>query len=203
MRNENRELFACEVAHGKRIVVVHGDLTREVVDVIVNAANRYLAHGGGVAGAIVRRGGYVIQEESDAWVRAHGPLATGEAVMTTAGKLPARYVVHTVGPIWRHRGDEAALLRQAVLSALAQAETVQARSISLPAISSGIYGFPKREAMEVIWQAVADYLREHPQGSLEVVRLCNIDRPTVEHALAVASSRCPQGTPRPKDANAV
>ncbi len=200
MRNENRELFVCEVQPGKRIVVVHGDLTREAVDVIVNAANRYLAHGGGVAGAIVRRGGYVIQQESDAWVREHGPLATGEAAITGAGSLPARYVVHTVGPIWRRRGDEPALLRQAVLSALSRAEEVGARSVSLPAISSGIYGFPKRQAMEVIWAAVADYLRTHPQGSLEEVRLCNIDHPTVEHALAVAKARCPGLSP---DVNAV
>ncbi len=193
---ENQEMWGCEVLPGRRIIVVHGDLTREAVDVIVNAANRYLAHGGGVAGAIVRRGGFTIQRESTAWVHEHGPLATGEAMLTGAGRLPARYVVHTVGPIWRGRGDEPALLRRAVLSALAKAEEVQARTLSMPAISSGIYGFPKRLALEVIWSAIVDYWREHPASTVEIVRLCNIDRPTVEHALAVGKAACPHGHPQ-------
>ncbi len=190
---QNRLLFRCSIAEGKVIAVVHGDLTREAVDVIVNAANRHLAHGGGVAGAIVRRGGYAIQEESSAWVAAYGPVATGRAAITGAGRLPARYVVHAVGPIWRGgQHKEMELLRQAVLSALSLAEAQGARSLSIPAISSGIYGFPKPLAAEVIWRAVADYLREHLDGSLEVVRLCNIDEPTVEVMLAVARRLCPR-----------
>ncbi len=188
----NRELVRCRLGKDKVIVVVRGDITREAVDVIVNAANRYLAHGGGVAGAIVRRGGYVIQRESDAWVREHGPLTTGEAAITGAGALPARYVVHTVGPIWRGGDkDEPALLRRAVLSALALAEEQGARSLALPAISSGIYGFPRRQAVEIIWQAVVDYLREHPDGPLAVVRLCDLERRIVAHFVETASQRCP------------
>lgn len=158
--------------------VVRGDLTAEAVDAIVNAANEYLAHGGGVAGAIVRRGGEAIQRESDAWVQAHGPVPTGSAALTGGGRLPARYVIHAVGPIWRGRGDEPALLRAAVQSALALAEAHGLHTISMPAISSGIFGFPKPLAAQVIWDAVLDYLRDHPQTSLQEIRLCNVDELT-------------------------
>src|SRR5512146_11618 len=98
---------------GQRLELVSGDLTEEQVDAIVNAANSHLAHGGGVAGAIVRRGGPSIQAESDAWVHKHGPVTHAEPAYTGAGRLPCRYVIHAVGPIWG-AGDEDGKLADAV-----------------------------------------------------------------------------------------
>jgi len=158
---------------GQVVRVVRGDLTDERVDAIVNAANSQLAHGGGVAGAIVRKGGREIQDESDRIA----PVPVGQAKMTGAGRLPARHVIHAVGPVWGE-GDEDAKLRSAVQSSLALAEQHQFTTLSMPAISSGIFGFPKDRCAEVFMATIADYFREHPSGSLEEVRLCNIDAET-------------------------
>jgi O-acetyl-ADP-ribose deacetylase (regulator of RNase III) len=164
---------------GRVLRVVQGDITEEDVDAIVNAANEQLAHGGGVAGAIVRAGGYEIQDESRRWVREHGDVPTGGVAITGAGKLTARYVIHAVGPVWG-MGDEEALLASAVKSALALADEHGLQSISLPAISTGIYGFPKPLGAQVIVGAVREYLEEHSDSSLTEVRLCNIDSATSE-----------------------
>ena len=102
---------------GQTLALYHGDLTEEKVDAIVNAANEHLAHGGGVAGAIVRRGGREIQEESYAWVRQHGPAGHDKPALTGAGKLPCKAVIHAVGPMWG-AGDEDRKLRAAYTSAL-------------------------------------------------------------------------------------
>ncbi len=192
----NRVVLSVERPDGRVIRVVHGDITEEPVDAIVNAANSYLAHGGGVAGAIVRRGGRVIQEESNQWVREHGPVPTGGAAITSAGKLRARYVIHAVGPRWG-MGNEEALLYKAVQSALALADEKHVRSIALPAISTGIFGFPKPLGVRVILQAIEDYLREHPDSSLQEIRLCNIDKYTTdlfkEALLAKTSDKTHEG----------
>ncbi len=165
---------------GQVVRVGQGDLTDEAVDAIVNAANEYLAHGGGVAGAIVRQGGYGIQEESTRWVQAHGPVHTGTATITGAGRLPARWVIHAVGPVWRDGGDEPELLASAVRSALEVAAAHGLESVSLPAISSGIFGFPKPLCAEVMWTTALDYLAAHPDSSVREVNFCNLDRRTVE-----------------------
>ena len=176
----NRTLAEYTRPDGRTLRAVLGDLTREEVDAIVNAANSHLAHGGGVAGAIVRRGGRDIQEESTRLVRERGPVPTGSAVVTGAGRLPARYVVHAVGPVWQGRGDEPDLLRRAVQSALARAHELGLARLSLPAISTGIFGFPKGLGVRVILQAVQDFLDAHPGTSLREVRFCNIDPETAE-----------------------
>jgi O-acetyl-ADP-ribose deacetylase (regulator of RNase III) len=173
-------LFTYTTETGQELQVVHGDITQEPVDAIVNAANGRLAHGGGVAGAIARAGGPAIRQESRAWVREHGPVETGAAAITSGGELPAEYVIHAVGPVWRDRGDEPALLRSAVQQALALADAHAVRSLSIPAISSGIFGFPKPLAAEVIWAAALDYLTEHPESAVRRVRFCNIDRRTAD-----------------------
>lgn len=165
---------------GKKIKIVHGDITEEHVDAIVNAANSYLKHGGGVAGAIVRKGGRIIQEESDKI----GYVPVGKAAITTAGKLPAKYVIHAVGPRWGE-GDEDNKLRSAVRSALELATEKGLKSISLPAISSGIFGFPKDRATKIIFETVVDFLKNVPT-TLEEVRLCNIDRYTSDLFVKVA-----------------
>lgn len=162
------------------IRIVRGNLVEEHVDAIVNAANENLAHGGGVAGAIVRAGGAAIQEESEALVRAEGPVATGSAAATGAGSLPCEYVIHAVGPIWGS-GNERAKLAAAVRSALALACEHGSASVSLPAISSGIFGFPKHLCAAVMLDAVEAHLRDGGESqSLREVRLCNIDPETAE-----------------------
>jgi putative ATPase len=175
---------------GRVLRVVHGDITDEEVDAVVNAANEQLAHGGGVAGAIVDKGGDVIQEESSRWVREHGPVTTGGAAITGAGRLRARFVVHAVGPIWGS-GNEEALLARAVRSALGLAAANGTRTISLPAISTGIFGFPKPLGVMVMLAAVQAYLDEHAGSSVTEVRFCNIDRLTTELFLKALGAEAP------------
>ncbi len=174
---------------GQVVRVGQGDVTDEAVDAVVNAANEHLAHGGGVAGAIVRQGGYSIQQESKRWVQEHGPVRTGTAAITGAGNLPARWVIHAVGPVWHDRGDEPGLLASAVRSALAVAAAHGLESVSLPAISSGIFGFPKPLCAEVMWTTVLDYLAANPDGSVREVNFCNLDRHTADIFVAQAVRR--------------
>lgn len=176
----NKVLSTCTLTTGQKLHAVLGDITYEEVDAIVNAANSQLAHGGGVAAAIVRRGGEEVVEQSKVWIQHNGPVSTGSAAITGGGDLPARYVIHAVGPVWRDQGDEPEQLRSAVQSALAMADDHLVRSISLPAISSGIYGFPKPLAAQVIWNAVVDYFSAHPDSGIEYVRFCNIDQETAD-----------------------
>jgi O-acetyl-ADP-ribose deacetylase (regulator of RNase III) len=166
------------LAGGRTLRLIHGDLTEEHVDAIVNAANAHLAHGGGVAGAIVRRGGREIQEESDAWVRQHGPASHDRPALTGAGRLPSRYVIHAVGPIWGE-GNEDAKLSAAVTGALAAASEEQLESISMPAISTGIFGFPKERGARVILDAIQSFLAQQPSSSLRDIRITLIDEPSV------------------------
>ncbi|GBC78501.1 O-acetyl-ADP-ribose deacetylase [bacterium HR08] len=166
---------------GRVIRLVQGDITEERVDAIVNAANSHLQHGGGVAAAIVRKGGAVIQQESEAWVRQHGPVPTGRAAITSAGALPCRAVIHAVGPIWRggHAGEEEQL-RSAALSSFALASDRGFVSLALPAISAGIFGFPADRCAAILLTAARDFLREHPESSLREIRFVLFDPPTLE-----------------------
>ncbi|GAB4363336.1 MAG: macro domain-containing protein [Calditrichia bacterium] len=171
----NREISQKKLDNGKVLKLIQGDITEEEVDAIVNAANSYLKHGGGVAGAIVRKGGKIIQDESDKI----GYVLVGEAALTSAGELPADFVIHAVGPRWGE-GDEDTKLKNAVTNSLKLAEENKFGSISLPAISSGIFGFPKERCAEIILKTVYDYLLNQPQGSLREVRICLYDTPTLE-----------------------
>lgn len=175
----NKILRERTLPSGLTLQIVHGDLTEERVDAIVNAANAQLQHGGGVAGAISRRGGPQIQAESSAWVRQHGPVSHVEPAYTGAGRLPCRYVIHAVGPVWSS-GDEEAKLADAVRGALKKADQLHLESIALPAISSGIFGFPKPLAAEVILTAIKDYFTQDPASSIRLVRLTLIDQPTID-----------------------
>jgi O-acetyl-ADP-ribose deacetylase (regulator of RNase III) len=160
---------------GSILEIVQGDITAQAVDAIVNAANRHLAHGGGVALAIVRKGGVSIQTESSALVARRGPLGTGEAVITSGGKLPAKFVIHTVGPVWsKHEPLEAdRLLCRAVTSSLALAEEKGLKSIAFPAISTGIYGFPIERAAPLLLQEAKRYLEGKP--GVERIVFCLYD----------------------------
>lgn len=152
------------------IRLVSADLTERNVDAIVNAANSHLQHGGGVAGAIVRKGGQVIQDESDKI----GYVPVGGAAITTAGKLKARYIIHAVGPRMGE-GDEDDKLKRAINSVLALAAEQGLRSISVPAISAGIFGFPKDRCAKILVAETAAFLRENPAGALELVEFCIFD----------------------------
>jgi O-acetyl-ADP-ribose deacetylase (regulator of RNase III) len=155
--------------------IVQGDITALAVDVIVNAANRYLAHGGGVALAIVRKGGLSIQTESAVHIAKRGPLQTGEAVITGGGKLAAKFVIHAVGPVWSDHDPMEAdrLLCEAVRNSLKLAEEKRLKSIAFPAISTGIYGFPIERAAPLMLQEAMDHLGG--QTGLERVVFCLYD----------------------------
>ena len=152
-----------------RISVVVGDITTQEVDAIVNAANPNLRHGGGVAAAIAHAGAPVVDRESREWIRRHGPVGEGEAAVTGAGPMPAHHVVHVVGPVYTPGADNEGLLRATVRAALDAAVTIDARSVALPAISSGIYGYPPDEACRVITDEATAWLRAG--GSLDEIRL--------------------------------
>jgi len=139
---------------GIKISIIKGDLTESGADAIVNAANSYLQHGGGVAGAIARKGGPVIQEESNAI----GYVPVGQCAVTSGGKLKARYVIHAVGPRWGE-GDERNKLRNAIRNVLSMAASKGFRSIAMPAISAGIFGFPKAECARIIIEEIAAFLK--------------------------------------------
>jgi O-acetyl-ADP-ribose deacetylase len=150
-----------------RIEAVQGDITEQALDAIVNAANASLLGGGGVDGAIHRRGGPAILAECRA-IRAdrhRDGLPTGQAVATTAGELPARWVIHTVGPVYASEDDPAGLLASCHTEALRVADELGARSVAFPAISTGVYGYPLEEAAPVAVAAV-----RAPDTQVELVR---------------------------------
>lgn len=163
-----------KIIHNKILRLVQGDLTDRDVDVIVNAANSHLQHGGGVAGAIVKKGGQIIQDESDKI----GFTPVGTAVMTTAGKLPAKFVIHTVGPRMGE-GDEDNKLKNAILSSLMLASQKRIKSISIPAVSSGIFGFPKDRCAKILVGESAFFLRKNKDSSLDTVEFCIRDDSTL------------------------
>jgi putative ATPase len=164
----------------QHIQVRLGDLTQENVDAIVNAANAHLAHGGGVAGAIVRQGGYVIQEESQRWVHEHGPVPTGQVAVTGAGSLPCKYVIHAVGPVWQGGSrQEDELLQQAVWNSLLKVHELHLTSMSIPAISSGIFGFPKERCAAILIKTALKFCAQHPDSPLREIRFTNFDQLTV------------------------
>lgn len=152
------------------ILVIQGDITRLKVDAIVNAANSSLLGGGGVDGAIHRAGGPDILQACQAIRARQGGCPTGEAVLTTGGKLPARYVIHTVGPVWQggHQ-EEARLLAACYRNSLVLAASHGIRSIAFPNISTGIYGYPKLRAAEIALKVVRDFLITAPDIDIRFV----------------------------------
>jgi O-acetyl-ADP-ribose deacetylase (regulator of RNase III) len=153
---------------GTRIRAERGDLTTLEVDAVVNAANQHLMHGGGLAGALVRAGGDVIQQESDRWVDDHGPLSPGTAAVTGSGRLPCRAVIHVAGPVYRDGQDNEGLLRSTVQAALDAAVDHGFSTIALPAISAGIFGYPMPEATRVIASEAAAWAAAHPDDLSDI-----------------------------------
>ena len=155
-----------------KVEVIRGDITKLSVDAIVNAANTSLMGGGGVDGAIHRAGGPAILEDCRKIVAKQGDCKVGEAVITTAGRLPAKFVIHTVGPVWRGgKSDEAAQLAGCYRSSLLLAEANECRSIAFPNISTGIYGYPKREAAAVAVAEVTAFVLK-AQVIQQVIFVC-------------------------------
>jgi O-acetyl-ADP-ribose deacetylase (regulator of RNase III) len=164
-----------------RIELVTGDITEQRVDAIVNAANSSLLGGGGVDGAIHRKGGPAILEECRALRAGHygEGLPTGQAVATTAGRLPVRWVIHTVGPVWSGDDDRSRLLRDCYTNALAVAASLGARSVAFPLISAGAYRWPIQDAVSQALQVI----RQLPHAAgVDLARLVLFDAQTREIA---------------------
>lgn len=165
------------------MTVYKGDLTRERVDVVVNSANNYLRHCGGVAKALVDKGGKVIETESNKIILKCGSLKYGE-VVTNPGLLPCKLVVHAVGPDFRDLGlpQSRVLLRRACLNSLTVAQEWKMTSIALPAIGSGSLGMPKDECARVMFDAVVEFVKQgNPKKkTITDIRFVNIDDPSVQ-----------------------
>jgi len=159
-----------EIAPGRLVTIVRGDITKVAVDAIVNAANSALAGGGGVDGAIHRAGGHEIMADLDRLRSTVGRLAAGQAVATTAGRLPAKFVFHAVGPVWHggNAGEPEALASCYRVCLQMAAERGVAR-ISFPSISTGIYGYPFRDAAEIALREVRAFLTAPPASVTEVL----------------------------------
>lgn len=191
----NATLAERAIGEAHTLQLVHGDLVAETTEAIVNAANAHLQHGSGVAGAILRRGGLVIQQESDAWVREHGPVAHARPAWTTGGQLPVKYIIHAVGPVWgkgelrtdtRRAEDEQ--LAAAVQGSLRVADELGLQSLALPAISTGIFGFPVKRAAQIMLDSIRDYFTQNASG-LRLVRLVLFDDATVKVFMAAWEQR--------------
>jgi O-acetyl-ADP-ribose deacetylase (regulator of RNase III) len=165
---------------------IEGDITKVTADAIVNAANSRLAGGGGVDGAVHRAGGPSIMEELDAIRARIGRCETGQAVVTGAGRLPAQFVIHAVGPVYRDgRQGEPELLASCYRVSLKLAEEKGARSITFPSISTGVYGYPMAAAADVAIASVAELLRA-PRCPIEQVSFVLFGRPALDVHIAVA-----------------
>ena len=155
-----------------KIEITQGDITKIKVDAIVNAANSSLMGGGGVDGAIHRAGGPEILDECRKIIAKQGSCKTGEAVITTAGKLPARLVIHTVGPIWNGgSNDESVKLANCYKNSLQLAITNNCKTVAFPNISTGVYGFPKKEAAAIAVKTARDFLSTN-QELEKVIFVC-------------------------------
>lgn len=174
-----KEIISQISIKGKIIRLVRGDITERNVDVIVNAANSYLRHGGGLAAAIVRKGGKIIQEDSDKIA----VVPVGNAVITGSGTLPCKAVIHAVGPKIGE-GKEDQKLKSAMKNALILAQANGFKSISIPAISSGIFGFPKDRCAKILVNESIRFITNSSSkpraSSLQTVEFCILDEETLE-----------------------
>ena len=168
-----------EILHEKTLAsaavqLIKGDITLANTDVVVNPANNQLMHGGGLAGLLAKKAGPALQQESNAWVQEHGPVRHDSPAYTTAGELPFLYIIHAVGPVWGS-GDEQQKLKDTVLGALKTADDLGVQSIALPAISTGIFGFPLEPAAKIILSSIKEYLDQSPGSVLENIQMVLYD----------------------------
>jgi O-acetyl-ADP-ribose deacetylase (regulator of RNase III) len=154
--------------------LIQGDITQVKTDAIVNPANSQLMHGGGLAGLLAKKAGPILQQESNAWVKEHGPVKHASPAYTSAGALPFQYIIHAVGPVWGS-GHEKEKLRDAVQGALRISNDLDVLSIALPAISTGIFGFPIDLAAKVILLSITEYLENTPESGLKEIQMVLFD----------------------------
>jgi putative ATPase len=176
----NRLIVERKLSTNQTFQILQGDITIEEVDAIVNAANEDLQHGGGVAWAISKKGGDAIQKESDEWIRKHGPVSHALPAWTSGGLLPAKYIIHAVGPVWGASTDDYKNLSDAVKGSLRVADELKCKSISMPAISTGIFGFPKDRAAGIIFRSIEDYFSENKNSEIQQVRIILFDDATLQ-----------------------
>ncbi|WP_448378452.1 macro domain-containing protein [Fervidobacterium sp.] len=150
-----------------------GDITKLEVDAIVNAANSYLQHGGGVAGAISRTGGPEIQKESDEYVRKNGPVPPGSVAVTGAGNLKAKYIIHTVGPIGDKKGNDE-IMKKAFENVFSKADELAINSIAIPFVGTGIFGYPLENFIKVCVDETLKFFSNY-KGRIKLVVFCDID----------------------------
>ncbi len=155
---------------GVEIMLIEGDITLSDAEAITNPANSQLMHGGGLAGLLSRKAGPSLQIESSQWVRENGPVSHESPAHTNAGDLPFKTMIHTVGPVWGS-GDEERKLSAAVVGSLQLAEDLKLKSLALPAISTGIFQYPIKEAARVILSAVQDFSRREDVLSLREIQI--------------------------------
>jgi O-acetyl-ADP-ribose deacetylase len=160
--------------HQSVIELVLGDITEQETDAVVNAANKQLAPGGGVAGAIHQAAGPQLWE----YTRTLGGCETGEAVITYGFNIKAKYIIHTVGPVWTGSPQDPVLLRSCYIESLKLASSHDVKTVSFPAISTGIFGYPIDEAAKISLQAVMEYLTEHAE--IERVRFVLFAQPDLD-----------------------
>jgi len=155
--------------------LIQGDITLADVECIVNPANQFLKHGGGLAGLLAKKAGSEMQKESIAWVKQHGAVSHQSPAYTGAGNLPFRYIIHAVGPVWGS-GDEKTKQGAAVIGSLQLAEKLGSTSLALPAISTGIFGYPLEKASLVILDSLLDFAIGHSPKKLKIVQLVLFDQ---------------------------
>lgn len=181
----NSVIVEKKLSPNQTLQIVRGDITIEEVDAIVNAANEDLQHGGGVAWAISQKGGKAIQQESNEWIRKHGKVSHALPAWTSGGLLKARHVIHAVGPIWGKTSDDDKNLSDAVRGSLRVADKLKCKSISMPAISTGIFGFPKERAAGIIYKSIESYFSENKNSGIEQVRIILYDDASVQVFLKI------------------
>ena len=174
----NKTLESFELPNLHKFEIVSGDITKDGVDAIVNAANKYLKHGGGLAAVIVRNGGKIIQSESDGWIKDHGPITHHSPAYTSSGNLPCKYIIHAAGPIWGE-GDEEQKLYDTLQGILRLADKLNLTSLAIPAISTGIFSFPKDKAAFVIYNSIYTYFNKQRDSKINIVRLTLFDQSTI------------------------
>lgn len=176
---EKQLIQSVSLSKERILSLVIGNILDEPVDCIVNAANGMLAHGGGVAAAIAKAAGVDLVKEGNRIIEERGEIPVGEAVVTTAGNLPYRGVIHAVGPR-KGQGEEESKLVQTLQSAFLRATEKGWQSLSFPAVSSGIFAVPLEVCARAYIRAVREFFQDHPDSSLQIVRLCLFKGPLVD-----------------------